>query len=298
MIEHHESRIGNDTRIHWVSTGAGDEPPFILVHGWGSSVVKWMEVMPQLGALRRTIAIDLPGFGQSSTPRGSYSPGWLAGAIKAFMDEAGIDKAVLVGNSLGGLVSIHAATAWPERVEALIAAAPALPNDGPQPPVRNIAAMAVPILPVLGPAMLARYGRRDPALIVQESLARNCVDPSRVSQSMRDALIEETRLRPARPEQVRSVTLANRRMMWALSGGREMTWRVVRALKPPTLFLWGSGDRLVPAHIGQRAVAEVPGSQLVVLDDIGHNPHIEAPEDFSAAVISFTRAAAARAPQS
>lgn len=294
MITHHEARIGHDTRVHYVEAGHSDEPPFLLVHGWGSSVIKWFDAMPLLAAARRTIALDLPGFGESSVPRGSYSPGWLAGSVRAFMDAIGIERAILVGNSLGGLISIHAATAWPERIEALVAVAPALPNDGPQPPIRNVAAMVAPTVPVLGEVLFSRYMRRDPEAIVQESLERNCVNPDRVSLSMREALVVEALARRTRSDQVKSVTLANRRMMWALSGGREMTWRIVRGLGVPTMFLWGDGDRLVPPHIGQRAVAEVPGAHLVVLENTGHNPQMETPEDFAAATIAFARAVAAR----
>jgi pimeloyl-ACP methyl ester carboxylesterase len=293
VITHHETQVGS-ARIHWVEAGEGTEAPFLLVHGWGSSVLKWMDAIPLLAGHRRTIAIDLPGFGESSTPRGSYSPAWLAGSIQAFMNAIDVERAIVVGNSLGGLIAIHFAAAWPQRVEALIGVAPALPNDGPQPPMRNMAAVLAPTVPVLGEALFGRHVRRDPEAIVRESLVRNCVDPQRVSATTRAALVEEARARASRPEQVKSVTLANRRMMWALSGGREATWRIARLIKAPTLFLWGEGDRMVPAHIGDRAVREVPGAQLIVLKDTGHNPQMETPQEFASATIAFSRAVAAK----
>jgi pimeloyl-ACP methyl ester carboxylesterase len=87
-------------------------------------------------------------------------------------------------------------------------------------------------------------------------------------------------------------------MMWALSARRETTWRVLRSVRVPTLFIWGAADRLVPVGVGERAVQELPGSELIVIDDCGHNPQMECPEEFAASAIAFARrlpAPAARA---
>ncbi|MFA5891939.1 MAG: alpha/beta fold hydrolase [Actinomycetota bacterium] len=285
---HHDADIGG-ARIHWVEDGVGDVP-FVLLHGWGSSIVKWADVIPMLATHRRTIALDLPGFGTSGIPGGSYSPGWLAGSVRAFMDAIGVDRAIVVGNSLGGLVATYLASAWPERCAGLVLAAPAFPAVGPPPSGRALAAVVAPAIPGIGDVLYrAHMRRRAPEVLVAESLARNCADPSRVRASTVRALEEEVRARKERPEHVRPLLRASRRMMWALSARRERTWAIARALRTPTLVLWGRQDALLSVDIGYRAVEEIPGAQLVVLDDCGHNPQIERPEEFSAAVLTFAR---------
>ena len=277
-------------RLHWVEQGSGADAPFILLHGWGSSSVKWGDAIPALATQRRTIALDLPGFGRSDAPRGSYSPAWLAGSVRAFMDAEGIERAVLVGNSLGGLVGIWFAGAWPERTEALVAVAPALPNDGAQPSGKVLASVLAPLIPGAGSMVVRRYMQRPAEQVVAESLQRNLVDASRATPGMVRALEEEAARRANDPGAHRAVVASNRAMMWQLTAMRERTWAILRALKVPVLFVWGEKDGLVPVHVGRRAVEEVPGSHLVVLDDCGHNPQVEFPERFASAVLSFARA--------
>jgi pimeloyl-ACP methyl ester carboxylesterase len=84
-------------------------------------------------------------------------------------------------------------------------------------------------------------------------------------------------------------------MMWALSARRETTWRLLRSVRVPTLFIWGAADRLVPAEVGERAMQELPGSELIVIDDCGHNPQMECPEEFATSAIAFARRLDARA---
>jgi pimeloyl-ACP methyl ester carboxylesterase len=287
-MREHFTDIGG-CRINWIEDGAGD-PPFILIHGWGSSVVKWLDVLPALGMQRRAIALDLPGFGRSEIVHGSYSPGWMAGAVRAFMDSAGIERATLVGNSLGGLVAMYLAAAWPERVESMVLAAPALPNDGPPPSGTVLASLLLPMIPVAGEFAYGRYVQmRGPEQLVEEGLRRNFVDPARVTPRTKRALIAEAERRREEPRHVRPVVLANRQMLWALSARRERTWQVARAIKVPTMLVWGDGDRLVPPHVGERAVKEIPGAELVVMDDCGHNPQCEKPEEFASLVLTFMR---------
>lgn len=278
-------------RVHYYDEGAGD-PPYVLIHGWGSSVLKWRDAVPRLMQDRRTIAIDIPGFGRSECPDGSYSPGWMAGAVRATLDEIGVKRAILVGNSLGGLVAIYAAAAWPDRVAGLVLAAPALPNEQKvEDPVMFFKFLA-PGLPVVGEFAYAKYlAARTPEDLVAEGLQRNCADPTRVSRATLDMLVEEAAGRVGRNDHIRAVVRANRHMMWALTARRERTWRILRSIEAPTMFLWGDSDKLLPTHIGERAVGELSGSQLVMLPDCGHNPQMELPDEFSAATITFARSA-------
>ncbi len=294
MITEHETNV-RGTKIHWLETGSGDEP-FLLIHGFGSSVAKWLDVLPLLGAERRAIALDLPGFGASDAPRGPYSPAWLAGAVLAFCDEIGVGRAIWTGNSLGGLTAIHAAASKPECVAGLIAVDAALPTESVgRPSARVLAGFVAPALPVAGELIYRRYFSRPPEAIVREGLGRNCAHPERISETTRAALIADAASRLDRPEHARAVVRANRQMLWALSARREQTWRVVESIRVPTLFIWGERDRLISVDAGEQAVRRLPGSELVVIDDCGHNPQMECPEDFAAAALAFSRRVGARA---
>ncbi|HVL32304.1 MAG TPA: alpha/beta hydrolase [Actinomycetota bacterium] len=285
----------NGTRVHYLDEGKGD-PPFVLVHGWGSSVVKWRDTVPLLAQDRRTLAIDLPGFGRSDIPEfASYSPGWMAGAVRAFMDTLGIERTVLVGNSLGGLASVYFAAAWPERVAGLVLAAAALPNDRVEDP-KALLQMLAPGVPGVGPALYRRWLRtRTAEQHVAEGIARNCAEPTRVSKETLALLEEEMHERLADRARIRPVTMANRHMMWVLGARRERTWRIVRSLRVPTLLVWGDQDRLLPVSIAERAVQAIPGAELVVMPVCGHNPQVELPVEFSGVVTSFARRIAAPA---
>jgi pimeloyl-ACP methyl ester carboxylesterase len=293
MISAHDTLVGR-TKVHWLEAGSGD-PPFLLIHGFGSSTAKWLDALPLLGAERRAIALDLPGFGLSDAPRGPYSPAWLAGSVRAFCDEIGVDRAIWTGNSLGGLVAIHGAAAWPDRVAGLIGVDAALPSEGGRPDARIVTSFIAPAMPVIGELIYRQYIRRPPETLVRESLERNFVRPERISETTLRALEEDARSRRGRPDHARAVVRANRRMMWALSARREATWRVLRSIRVPTLFIWGAADRLVPVEVGERAVQELPGSELIAIDDCGHNPQMECPEEFAASAIAFAQRLPARA---
>src|SRR5439155_302092 len=226
----------------------------------------WLDVLPLLGADRRAIALDLPGFGESEAPPGPYSPAWLAGAVRAFCDEIGVAHAIWTGNSLGGLVAIYAAAAWPDRFAGLIGVDAALPSESGPPSLRIVANFVAPALPVLGEVIYRRYIRRPPETIVQESLVRNCAHPERISDTTLRALIEDARSRVGRHDHARAVVRANRQMMWALSARRETTWQILRSVTAPTLFIWGANDRLIPVSAGERAVRELTGSELIVIE--------------------------------
>lgn len=275
-------------RLRVVEDGlATDTSAFVLVHGLGGSATRFNDLMPHLARIRRTIAMDLPGFGYSDTPNGSYSMAWFAGAVRATMDAAGIERAVLLGNSMGGVVAMHLAAAEPQRIDALVLSAPALPILG-RPDREVLAGFVAPMVPVLGPKLYMRYVRqRSAETLVKELLQRNVADPSKVAPETVAKMVVETRATAFHEDRGRAIERTNRALGWAMSGGRETTWAVARAVRAPTLVIWGAQDSMLPSALGEAAVREIPGSQLVVLDGLGHIPFLEAPERFARAVQTF-----------
>jgi len=287
------SVVAGGAELRWVESGEGPGPPFLLLHGIGWCRDHWNDVLGPLGEHRRTIALDLPGFGRSSAPPGPYSPAWLAGGVRSFLDAIGVERAIVAGNSLGGLVGLHFAAAWPERTVALAALAPTLPNDGPPPSIKTTLVFTLGALPGVGVALMRAAWRRPPEAQVAESVARNMVDPSRLSAGTRALLEDHARRRGRSPDLQRANLLAQRHMLSAVTARRLQTWDVVRAVRVPAAFIWGKEDRAVPVGIGHRAVAELPGAHLIVLDDCGHNPQLEHPGELARALVSFARAAEA-----
>ena len=118
--------------LHYNLAGHG-EPGYLLLHGFASSVFSWREVLHPLGAQSQAVAYDRPGFGLTERPmpgewtdENPYSPSFQAGLAVGLMDPLGMDRAILVGNSAGGAIAIHAALEYPERVTALILISPAV----------------------------------------------------------------------------------------------------------------------------------------------------------------------------
>jgi len=106
-------------RVHYAVEGRG-EKTFVFVHGWGGSVESWREQVHPIAVRARVVRIDLPGHGESDAPRIDYTVDHFARAVGAVMDDADVDRAVLVGHSLGALVVRHFYRLDSHRVEALV----------------------------------------------------------------------------------------------------------------------------------------------------------------------------------
>ena len=268
---------------------AADQPVVVLVHGLGLSSQSMVPLGEELQATYRVYAPDLPGFGKSEAPRAHYTFGFLAGGIRAFLDATGIDRCVLVGNSLGGTAAMWLAAAWPERVAGLVLvdAALPLPREA-RPDPKTIVRMGLASLPGLGEALYSLFVRFKSAdWQVADGLRRNVADPTRLSAETLRLMYEEAEERHHRPELRAPLLSAQRNLLWMLSARRAEVERVAASLTVPTLLVWGSDDLLVPLVVGQEWVAKIPGAELLVLEGTGHNPQIEVPDRFAEIVLAF-----------
>lgn len=279
--------------LHYLEAGSGD-PPIVLLHGLGSTVTKWRDALPHIAARRRTLAVDLPGFGKSEAPRARYTFGFLAGGVKAFLDAMKIDRCVLVGNSLGGVTAMWAAAAWPERVTELVLVDPALPLPPDARPEPKVIARAVAAsLPLVGEALYTGFMKLKSAdYQLADGLRRNVADPARVSAETMRLMREEAEARRHNMALRRSLLSAQRNLLWMMSAGRAEVERVAGSVRVPTLMLWGSQDVLVPLAVGEHWVGKIPGAELVVIDGVGHNPQIEMPERFAEIVLAYAERSA------
>ena len=158
----------NGLNVHYKTYGEG-EPVFILLHGFGASLFSWHEVTAPLAEYGTVIAYDRPAFGLTERPmewegESPYSPQSQVELVIGLMDALGIEKAILVGNSAGGTISMMAALQYPERVQALILVDPAVYAGGGAPawtrPILN-----TPQMNRIGPLISRQLQARGPEFI-------------------------------------------------------------------------------------------------------------------------------------
>jgi pimeloyl-ACP methyl ester carboxylesterase len=270
----HETVDGR--RLRYVRTGSGD--PVVLVHGFGSSLYTWKDVLPALAARHEVVALDLPGFGESDRP-GDLAFDDLPRAVVGLMDRLGLERVALVGNSLGGAAAAVVAAERTERVSALVlvdAAGFDLAPSG-RPRLVRLATSA------LGPALSALPGKR---LLVETALRQVFHDPRRVSAE-RVAEYAAAARHPGTFAAVRSLG----RSLGPRGAGFEA---ILGRVEAPTLVLWGEHDRWIPAAHADRFVQRIGGSRKVVIPACGHVPQEERPAETARLVLGFLAEAAGR----
>ncbi|HHC07616.1 MAG TPA: alpha/beta hydrolase [Actinobacteria bacterium] len=267
------------TPVHVVDHG-GAGPLTLLLHGLGGSAATWITVADRLAATgRRVLAPDLAGFG--ITPPGDRGSGVEANAaLVADLVARFGEPAVLVGNSMGGLVALLAATRHPAAVAALVLVAPALPPTPRHLDPEVTVKLLGPLLPGLGaPAIRAYRATHDPELETAETLAMCTARPEAIPEEARAALVEVNRLRRSLDWTVPAFVEADRSIArWVLD--RRRYRRLLHAVTQPTRVVCGAEDRLVPVASARWAAGERPDWDLVVLDDVGHLPMLETPDRF------------------
>jgi len=264
---------GVNTR-YWV---CGDGPSVVLIHGLGASVEFWERNIEALGEHFRTYALDLVGFGCTDKPDTQPSLEVAVRHVIGFLDAQGVQQASLVGNSMGGLIALVAASRFPERVHKLVLVDSA--GFG-----RQVHWMfRVMSLPGVGELCLrSRPGRRGMRLVARSM----CHDPGTLSDEWLARQAEMLRA----PE-ARRAYLAALRYGVNFWGVRPHIVRQVEEslarLTVPTLILWGREDHMLPLTQGLAGREKITGARLQVWEGCGHVPQLEKPEDFNRLVIAF-----------
>jgi pimeloyl-ACP methyl ester carboxylesterase len=257
---------------------AGDGPVVLLVHGMAGSSETWRLVMPALAKRFTVVAPDLLGHGASAKPRCEYSVGAHANVLRDLVAALGHERATLVGQSLGGGVVMQLAYQFPERCERLVLVS----SGGLGREVSGLLrALSMPgveqLFPLVCSPALRDAGRRLAAWV-----GDRFVRPAPVAEEMWrcwSALADDD-ARRAFFRTLRAVVDATGQTVCASD-------RLYLAALLPTLIVWGARDGLIPMHHGVAAHEAIPGSRLVVFDDVGHFPHCEAPERFVETLVDF-----------
>jgi pimeloyl-ACP methyl ester carboxylesterase len=275
-----------------IDGSAGPHERALYVHGLGGASTNWTDLAALLAVRFDGWALDLPGFGRSAPPRRPrYS---IRGHVRAVVDVLehvrdapgdGAGRPVhLVGNSLGGLVSVLVASRRPDLVASLTLISPAMPvYRVPTAFSRALLLLLVPGVPSLAARRIAGI---TPEQSVRAMVAMCFGDPSRVPPERIEQAVQEMRERAEQPWADRALVGSMRGLITSyLKVGAANAWRAARSLTRPTLVIWGDRDRLVDPTLAPRLAATVPDARLLVLEGVGHVAMLEAPEETARAVL-------------
>jgi pimeloyl-ACP methyl ester carboxylesterase len=250
----------------------------LLLHGLGGTRASLFQTAAALSQRYRVHAPDLPGFGSSGKPaRGGYNARWFAEAMLSLMDEQHISSAHVVGNSMGGRIAIEMALMAPDRIRGLGLLCPAVAwvKRGFSPLVR----LMRPELGLLPHA----FSHRTVAAQFWSMLGdRDLIDPA-----VADVMVSEFRRIYHSPGARLAFLSSARNIYLEAPFGRRGFYPRLAALESPSLFMWGTHDRLIPAAFGRHVQKWLPSAEQVTLEHCGHIPQVERPEETNERLLDF-----------
>jgi pimeloyl-ACP methyl ester carboxylesterase len=274
-----------DVRIGGVPTRireTGGAPAVAYVHGLGGSSLDWTDLGGLLAPELPGAALDLPGFG-GSAPLRRYSLAGLADHVAAWL--AGLGTPVhLVGNSLGGAVTVRVAAEHPELVRTLTLISPAMPFLRPW---QSDLGRFVPLLwlPGVARVLAMSMARLGPDGLTRQTIESCLTDPGSVPAERIAAFTAEAERWLASPWHADAWVRTFRALLTAyLRPGAGSPWAHAARIAAPTLVVWGRDDRLVPSRLAPRLAATVPDSRLLVLAGVGHVAQVERPATVAEAI--------------
>lgn len=249
-------------KINYIEAGDPTKPKVILLHGLGGNSGNWVFTIPALAANYHVFAPDQIGFGKSDRVMLKYRVGTYVDFLDKFMSELKIDKASIVGNSLGGWVAALTAMKYPNRVEKIVLAD---------------AAGLKPAAVDLAQIYALNYSTRDEVKQLVKLVFYNQL------LFGSDAFIEQSmavRVSANDGYTINSLIESIKRDEDFLNGR-------LGEIKKPTLIVWGKQDGLLKVTDGEQMKREIAGSELIVFDECGHVPMVEKAADFNKAVLAF-----------
>ena len=266
--------LADGVRLRLVEAGPADGPPVLLVHGFGASAFQWRELMPRLAAAGwHVLAPDLPGhgFSQLAMPDGEYSREACARRMWMLLDALGVTRAPIVGHSMGGAVAAEMNWRHPERVARLALLSPA--GFG-RVPTRAALTNYVP-------DALAPFAQPFASVAAARLILGDVYGPD----SSWTADDERELLAPyAQPEIYRSMLRTLKEFDFRLHRPEALS-----RLCPGTLVIFGTHDKVVSPVDVEPRVQAIPGGRLVMLERVGHLPHVEAAAEVAALIEEHLR---------
>lgn len=249
----------------------GEGPALLLIHGIGDSADSWLDLIPALARHHTVIAPDLLGHGDSDKPRADYSLAAYANAMRDLLSVLDVERATVVGHSLGGGVAMQFAYQFPERCERIVLVSTGGISHEVHPLLRFVSAPNADfVLPLLGAPGARTLGSAvlEALRTLNTGLGRDAEHLSRLFDAFPDAASRRAFVRTLRAV-----------IDWR---GQAITMldRCYLTQGMPTLLVWGARDAVIPIAHAHEAHAAMPGSRLEVFADAGHFPHQHDPGRF------------------
>ena len=251
-------------KIHYLEAGPG--PVIILLHGLGGDTTNWAATVPALAPKYHVYVPDQIGFGQSDKPIMNYRVATLVEFLNQFYKKLGIEKATVVGNSLGGWAAASFAISYPEKIDKLVLVSAAGYTSkrwgGPE--------LNKELYSLLNPSTTADLKRTmslvfyNKALVSDQAVEMFFTSKLKKGDSYTINAFIESVLR-----------------------GEDYIDDKVKTIKAPTLLIWGREDGLTPVGIAEAYVQDIPGAQKVIIEKCGHVAQLEKPAEFNAALLKF-----------
>lgn len=274
----HVQVMGMD--LAYIDSG-GPGAPLVLIHGLSSYMGFWEYQVEALAGTHRVLALDLPGYGQSSRPDAPYTMAWYAEVVSQWMSAVDAPRATVVGHSMGGQIAMTLALDHPERVERLVLSAPA--------GFERFEPGAADFMKDWWTESRALGASEEEVRANFVTMVFNRVDPGV------ERLIEE-RVRLGQHPAFRGTSVAVSRSIAGMVDGP--VWDRLPAITVPTLVVFGTDDRMIPnpvftggrtRTIAEAGVARLPDAKLVLIPGAGHTVHHDAPAAFNEALLEFVR---------
>ena len=258
--------LPNGEHLAYIDMGDPKGPPVVLIHGYTDNARDWVPLIPFLNKHDRLIVVDIRGHGQSDKPECCYAKIDFAYDIKLLLDALHIQKADIIGHSLGSMITQVLAEQWPERVrKVILISSTGGPKPGTIPPkpsydfASEIRKLKEPIDPD-SPFMVEWWA--SPTPVNEEFIRRQRRDAAGIPLAVWLAVLEQG----ANASDIQSN---------------------LSMLKAPTLLIWGSKDPIMEEDVRQSLRDALPAAKVKVFEGLGHNPFWEEPEALAKVVNSF-----------
>jgi pimeloyl-ACP methyl ester carboxylesterase len=290
-------RVGDaEIFVRTTPSAAGAEPA-LFVHGLGGASTNWTDFAAQLAPWLAIECLDLPGFGRSAeAPARDYSIGAHKRTVVRYLEQSGRGPVHLVGNSMGGLISILIAARRPDLVRSLTVISPAVPDLRPR-RLGTDPLLAVALLPGTAPLVRRRIRRFTPEQRARAIINLCFAQPSEVPPHRITEAANEVRARDDMHWATEALIRSLRGLVGTYFVRRSRgVWERMSTIEAPSLVVWGARDRLVDPALAPRVAETIPDARLLVLDDIGHVAQLEDPVTTARAMLALLEDLPAEAP--
>jgi pimeloyl-ACP methyl ester carboxylesterase len=280
---------GSDIYVRDTPARTGSAEPALYVHGLGGSSQNWTDLAELLADRLDGRAIDLPGFGRSD-PAARYTLAAFSDRVIRWIEHDDRGPVHLLGNSLGGAITVRVAATRPDLVRTLTLISPAMPFLDPR---RSLQGRMLPLLAIPRADRIAnrRLAQMDPAQMAREVLAACFEDPTRLSEQRLAEAVEEAQVRFTASHYADAYLRTLRGLvssfLRAYLPGSGSLWRVASRITAPTLVIGSRQDRLVDIRVAPQVARVIADSRLLILDGVGHVAQMEVPHMVARGVLAL-----------